>query len=224
VIKVFVTKDRPWKYLNYIEKTKKALFIYRSCINLKVNSVLPPPATDWLFFSSPSGVRLYLENFEMPVDTKVAVLGEGTAAALEGVQGMAIHFVPESRDVEIGVMEFASLVGPDETVLYPRSESSLLRLHSVLSPPRLVDWPFYENIPHPPSFPIYDDYLVFTSPSNASAYLSKHRVRTNQRLVAIGYSTGEQLATLGVQRYLVSEAPTPEAIWKCIAEDAGLPV
>lgn len=223
-MKVFVTRDRPWKYFNEIEKTRKASFTYRSCIRLKLTRSDQPPFTDWLFFSSPAGVRLFIENFELKSGTKVAVLGEGTASALEGIKEVPIHFVPEGAQPEVAVKEFAGMVQASETVLYPRSESSLLRLHDVLEAPQLVDWPFYENIPNAPDYPVYDDYIVFTSPSNAGAYLDKHRVQNSQRMVAIGYSTGAYLSQRGVRNYLVSEAPTPTALWKCIAEDAGLPV
>lgn len=221
-MKVFITKDRPWKFLNSIERTGKAVFVYRSCISLNVIEEQEPPATDWIFFSSPSGVRLFFGRFAPNEDTRIAVLGEGTASALEETDYQAA-FVPDTPDVISSIKAFVCEVNDTETVLYPRSTESLLRLHDVLMPPQLVDWPFYTTSPNPPGHPVYDDYLVFTSPSNAKAYLQSQRIRSGQRIVAIGHSTAAAIMEKGITGFLVSEAPSPEAIWKCIADDAGIP-
>ena len=221
-MKIFITRDRPWKFLNSIERTGKAVFVYRSCITLNVIEEQEPPATDWIFFSSPSGVRLFFGRFTPNDGARIAVLGEGTASALEETEYTAA-FIPESPEILGSIKAFVAEIRENETVLYPRSTESLLRLHEVLSPPQLVDWPFYSTSPNPPGHPVYDDYLVFTSPSNAKAYLQSQRIRSGQRIVAIGHSTAAAIMEKGITGFLISEAPTPEAIWKCIADDAGIP-
>jgi len=223
MLKVFVTKDRPWRYLNEVERTGKAIFVYQSCISLKVTENATPPDTDWIFFSSPSGVRLFLTHFAPPEQAKIAAIGEGTAAALAEAK-LNAHFIPASADTAEAVKEFAEALEDNASVLYPRSTESLLRLREVITGTQLVDWPFYEPVPDPPKHPVYDDYLVFTSPSNAKAYLKSQRVRSGQRIVAIGESTARGIMELGITGFLISASPTPEGIWQSISEDAGIPL
>ena len=47
-----------------------------------VTGLIIPP-TDWIFFSSPQGVQLYLDNYPVKAK-KIAALSEGTALELEG--------------------------------------------------------------------------------------------------------------------------------------------
>lgn len=225
MISVFVSKDTPWTYFEAIARRKLATFTYRSCIRLELAGLDQPPQSDWIFFSSPSGVQLFLDHYTLPAGLKIAALASGTAAALRA-RKVNLHFQPASDDVEASVREFAARLGPSDTVLYPRSSASLLRLHSVLSPPRLIDWPFYHTLPNPPEEAVgsHCAYLVFTSPSNANAYLDAHPPGPAQRIVAIGESTAISLRARGISNILLSESPNPEGIWKCIADDAGLGV
>ncbi|MCA1750515.1 MAG: uroporphyrinogen-III synthase, partial [Flavobacteriales bacterium] len=199
-----------------------AEFTFQSCIKL---SLIPGiellPETDWVFFSSPSGVRLFFDAFSLSAKSKIAVLGRGTATALRGT-GRIPDFVPETTDVQAAVEAFANLPKGNETVLYPRSSESLLRLRTAIPAESLVDFPFYLTLPDPPDAPSDADYLVFTSPSNAGAYLGMHELQRGQKAVAIGRSTATRISEEGLTDFLVSTAPTPEGVWRCIAQDARI--
>lgn len=216
-MKVFVTRNEEWPLFREIAARGEATFTFQSCIRL---SLLPevdqPPGTDWIFFSSPSGVRLFLSRFSLPDGVRAAVLGEGTALALREA-GIAPDFVPQTSDVRDAVEAFAEYSG-GETVLYPRSTASLLRLRTAVTSERLIDFPFYLNSPAPPETATDADYLVFTSPSNAAAYLGEHRLAPGQQAVAIGESTASRLIELGVSGFIVSESPDAAGVWKAISE------
>jgi len=219
-VKVFVTRDEVWPLFREIADSGKASFTFQSCILL---SLLPgvdsPPVTDWIFFSSPSGVRLYLSCFSLPEGTKTAVLGKGTEAALREA-GYMPDFLPHTSDVQEAVEAFAKH-SEGETVLYPHSTASLLRLRTAIPADRLIEFPFYLNSPAPPETATDADYLVFTSPSNAAAYLSKHRLAPGQRAVAIGESTASRLTELGASGFIVSDSPDAAGVWKAISYHRG---
>lgn len=220
-MKVFVSRDEGWPLFREFSKRGKAEFTFRSCIKLSlIPGTGPPPHTDWVFFSSPSGVRLFFRHFSLSAKSKIAVLGRGTAAALQAT-GRTPDFVPETTDVQAAVEAFADLPKGGETVLYPRSSESLLRLRTAVPEERLVDFPFYLTLPVPPDNPSDADYLVFTSPSNATAYLGKHGLHAGQKAVAIGHSTAFRMSKEGLNDFLVSEAPSPEGVWRCIVRDAA---
>lgn len=222
-MRVFVTRNEEWPLFREIADSGKATFTFQSCIRLSLLPGLdPPPATDWIFFSSPSGVRLFLSRFSLREGTKTAVLGEGTAAALRG-EGYEPNYLPPTDDVQEAVEAFAKH-SEGETVLCPRSTASLLRLRTAVPLDRLVDFPFYLNSPAPPETATDADYLVFTSPSNAAAYLSKHPLAPGQRAVAIGESTAARLAELGVSGFIVSASPDAAGVWKAISDRRGTAV
>ncbi len=51
------------------------------------------------------------------------------------------------------------------------------------------------------------DYLIFTSPSNADAYLDLHELDENQVVVAIGKTTETALERHGVLNIICAEHP-----------------
>ncbi len=221
MIKVFVSRDRPWKFFNEVARKWPVAFVYRSCIKLELIEKEEPAACDWVFFSSPMGLSLFMKHFGLRENQKVAVIGRGTAAAM-AAWNREVDFLPESDSIEQAIIDFAERLEANETVLYPRSARSFKRMKEVLPSEQLIDFPFYRPEPDAPKHPVYDDYIVLTSPSNAEAYLGVQRLRSGQRLVAIGESTARRLAQLGADDYLTSDAPAPEAIWQCISKDAGL--
>jgi uroporphyrinogen-III synthase len=186
-----------------------------SCISLQVNQQEPPKQTDWVFFSSPAGVGLFFEHFSIRDTTRIGVLGPGTLKALEG-RGYAAKYVSESADPEEAITAFCRQLAPSERVLVPRSEISLQRFKGLLREDQLVDFPFYSNLPAPPQKQFEGDVLIFTSPSNARAYFSVHRLMNHQRIVAIGQSTYDALRKCTPGPLQKSEAPTEEAMWAAV--------
>ncbi len=188
----------------------------KSCISLEVNREDEPPKTDWIFFSSPSGFALFLEYFGFQKNTRIAVLGAGTATRMEEY-GLYPDFTPVSTEPEEAIKIFCAQLKPTETVLVPRSEISLQRFRNSLPANQLVDWPFYSNHPAPPEIASDADFLIFTSPSNARAYLDAHGIKLTQIAVAIGEATFRALQDLVATTVLKSETPTEESIWDVIS-------
>ena len=45
------------------------------------------------------------------------------------------------------------------------------------------------------------DVLIFTSPSNARAYFLKFSLKSKQKIISMGPTTGKQLEDLGINTY-----------------------
>jgi uroporphyrinogen-III synthase len=176
-----------------------------------------PPLTDWIFFSSPSGVALFAKSYTLPENVKLAALGNGTAQAVKENLSLSPAYTSASSIPEEAMADFASQVLPNETVLIPRSEQSLKKMAGILSAAVLVDWPFYRTLLSPPAEVTTASYLIFTSPSNASSYFSRYKLNDEQICVAIGSSTAEQLRDIGIQKILESKTPTEEGLWEVIS-------
>lgn len=89
-------------------------------------------------------------------------------------------------------------------------------MEGIIPDDRLITWEFYQNRPisRPPSSTA--DYLIFTSPSNATAWLEVHTPLPYQTLVAIGKTTDKALAARGLEKRIRAGHPTEEAIWDAI--------
>jgi hydroxymethylbilane synthase len=153
---------------------------------------------DWLFFTSKNAVE-YFFNLKPQFSKKVkfGVMGTGSEDTLRR-NGYFADYVGDSGDTtEVG-REFAKLAN-GTTVLFPGSESAMRSIQKSMSAgTKIIDLPVYETV-------LLDDVqasgaevLVFTSPSNVEAYFTDNLLDSNQKLVAIGKSTGNKLAELGL--------------------------
>lgn len=137
-------------------------------------------------------------------------------------QGWEVSFLPKSTDPKEGIDEFAERLAATETVIMACSDKSLKRMHGIVPQNQLIEWEFYENVPAK-SIPKTDaDYLIFTSPSNADAYLNLHELDMNQIVVAIGKTTDMALEKRGVLNKIRAEHPVEESIWEVIMKSTYL--
>lgn len=165
---------------------------------------------------SPSGVELFAEKFDAS-HFKIGVIGPGTERAVEE-QGWKVAFLPESTDPKEGIDEFAERLGNTETVIMACSDKSLKRMHGIVPGNQLTEWEFYENVPAKTIVKTAADYLIFTSPSNADAYLDLHELDDNQVVVSIGKTTDMALERRGVLNKIRAEHPIEEWVWRVILE------
>lgn len=101
-------------------------------------------------------------------------------------------------------------------------DKSLKRMHGIIPADRLIEWEFYENVPAKNIPKSTADYMIFTSPSNANAYLNTHELNENQMVVAIGKTTDAALENRGILKKIRAEHPTEESIWEVILKDRAV--
>ena len=122
--------------------------------------------------------------------------------------------MPKNTDPKEGIDEFAERLAATETVIMACSDKSLKRMHGIIPAIQLIEWEFYENIAASDISKTNANYLIFTSPSNADAYLDLFDLDANQIVVAIGKTTQAALEKRGILNSICAEHPEEEWIWR----------
>lgn len=213
-VKLFLSRDQAGEVLSTRARQSGWELICFSCIEKKLTSKDPPPAAEWIFFYSPSAVHLFLAAFKT-FRAKRAALGEGTARAFR-LNGIQPDFVGSSSDPSEVMREFREVVSRQEQVVQARGEKSFERLREVLPEEQIIDWPFYrtESKAHIPE--VTSDVYIFTSPSNAEAYLEKYGLPANARAVVFGESTRKAVEKYANAEIVVTAQPGEEGAVKAI--------
>jgi len=172
--------------------------IHRPFINFNPIVNLTIPETDWIFFSSPKGVKLYLENYQLKAK-KIAALSTGTADQLEK-RAIAQHFVGDNHKAPIDIAkDFILQVELDKTILFPLSDISKKNISTQFTTHKIIELVTYETILDVKKIEVPLDIVVFTSPSNVCGFLAKNRINESTKVIAIGKTTEKELNDFGIE-------------------------
>ncbi|RZJ80698.1 MAG: hydroxymethylbilane synthase, partial [Flavobacterium sp.] len=161
---------------------------------------------DWIFFSSRNGVEYFFKlNPVLAKKVQFGVVGRGSEDTLRKFGHLA-DFVGESGDIVEVAEEFAKLVA-GQTVMFPRAQDSLLTIQKSLgADTKIVDLPIYETVVADDIDGTTAEVLIFTSPSNVDAYFAENLLDPEQKVIAIGNSTGKKFDEMGV-KYTLPYSP-----------------
>jgi len=216
-MRVFLSRNVPSKALvDHARKSDWDLICF-SCIEFSLISESGPPLSDWIFFYGPSAVKLFAKNFKTR-SFRFAVLGEGTADAMRE-SGIQPEFIGKSSDTSEVMVEFEAVLKSDERVVQARGEKSFERLREQLPSSQILDWPFYRTQAKPELPEAIADYYIFTSPSNAEAYLKRYDLPLQTVVVVLGESTRAMVREKSDARTLVTDIPGEESSIQKIKED-----
>ncbi|WP_420460741.1 uroporphyrinogen-III synthase [Neolewinella sp.] len=166
----------------------------------------PPTDAHWWFFYSPRAVQF---AGTVPSDVRTAAIGSSTAEKLYAtIQRVDLcgNGNPEQ------VAEDFLAVAHGDRVFFPRARQSRLSIQTALiNRIEVLDAVCYDNRPVPPAAPILANTYIFTSPLNVAAYLDHHPLPEGARVLAMGPSTGGELARRGVG-----------SVWPAVAGEVGL--
>jgi len=173
------------------------------------------PASDWLLFTSPQGVRAFAAAGLSVGQAKVATLGAGTARALAAA-GLKDDLGLETRDGAELAAAFTARITAPAAVLLPGPRKRLLEPRATLEAAGFTveDLPLYETEVVPagdlPDAPLdTGDVVFFCSPSAVRAFTGAWNERPE--CVAIGETTAEALRAAGFDPQ-VAEQPNLEAM------------
>lgn len=185
---------------------------FRSLIALDLLPQLPDlRGIDLLFFMSPSAVRLFYSQGALAFPPlPVAVMGEGTAAALPNYVTPVFIGNQSTQAVAEAFAEFAG----NRIVGVVTGTESRRRIQKALHTDFYRDLLLYRNSPIPVRIPESDIY-VFTSPTNAHAYFLKNSLPQGAYVIALGEATAEVLAEKGAIAHIPVNY-SPEALWDAI--------
>lgn len=161
---------------------------------------------DWVFFSSKNAVE-YFFNLEplLPKKVKFGAMGSGSEDMLRR-KGYFVDYIGEGIDTAIVAAEFAELAN-GLNIAFPSAKDSMRSIQLGLSSDtKIIDLPVYETIKEEKPEASDAEILVFTSPSNVEAYFEENLVQPEQKVIAIGKSTGKKLEEAGV-KYTLPYSP-----------------
>lgn len=196
-----------------------AKFTAQSFIEVLPVLDLEIPLTDWIFFSSPKGARLYLKHY--PVHAKhIAVLGEGTGKVVRDFD-LKIDFTgPSDKSPhEVGLMFEEHLHGAP-SIFFPLSQLSKKTVVNALQKTKAVTLNTYTtnllSIESQHSF----STILFTSPSNFNAYIAVNSIGDGTRIVAIGKTTAKAISkTYPDFAVHTLDAPNDKAFLRFLSEN-----
>lgn len=179
-------KLKEWCQENKITLTCQSFIHTTPIIGLTI------PDSDWIFFSSPKGARIYLEKYPVKAN-KVAVLGKGTLKALEPFKINA-DFIGDSKlsPEEVG-KAFRTTIDNNETVLFPISDRSKRNICKALPEENKIELITYHTVYTPITSVLEHGLILFTSPSNFESYLSRNTMSETLEIVAIGKTTAQAI-------------------------------
>jgi len=174
---------------------------------------------DWVFFTSKNAVEYFFQlEPQLPKKVKFGVMGSGSEDMLRR-KGHFVEYTGEGIDPEDVAYEFAKLAN-GKTVLFPSAENSLRSIqHGLSEDTKIIDLPVYETLLEEEVKVSAAEILVFTSPSNVEAYFAHNLLDPDQKIIAIGKSTGKKLDEIGVKYklpYSPDETGLAEAVFGTI--------
>lgn len=174
--------------------------IYQPFIRTQSRPKQPLPDTDWIFFSSPRGVRHFFEHYTIR-SARVAALSVGTAKALKEY-GVDCSFTG-SADVSPATIgaTFSEILNPNEAVLFPISQRSKRTVIQQLPPNQVETVITYETLFMEQISLLHDPELIlFTSPSNFEGFLKHFKDDGEEKWVAFGETTAASIRQLKPNR------------------------
>jgi len=180
------SKLRIWAKENQVDLIEQSFIEFESIKNLNI------PQTDWIFFSSPTGVEMYIENYEI-IAKKIAVFGEGTDIVL-GQHGLKADYVGDSTKTSAVVgIDFFSRIN-SERVLFPISQLSRKGVASQGGENKIIELITYHTNIVEKEISELIGTIIFTSPSNVDGYLLKNIISDNVNIIPFGETTAEHLS------------------------------
>lgn len=161
---------------------------------------------DWIFFSSKNAIEYFFQlDPQLPPGVKFGVMGAGSEEALR-LKGHFTQYTGVGIDTVDVAREFAKIAN-GKKILFPGSENSMRSIQQGLSADtKIIDLPVYETVLEENVEGTGADVLVFTSPSNVEAYFSDNLLEPNQKVIAIGKSTGRKFDDMGT-KYMLPFSP-----------------
>jgi uroporphyrinogen-III synthase len=168
---LFISKDLSHeKEFLFLLKERNVLCEFESLIRFEILNNIESVTTEWIFFSSPSAVKLYNAKFPS-CRKKWAAIGIGTASSLPS----RFEFIGTGNQIEQIVNSFEELPNSNSVTCISPEDGNRSVLNSLRSPfaKELI---LYRTLPNPIELRKHNGY-IFTSPSNVKAAAMKNNIQ-----------------------------------------------
>jgi hydroxymethylbilane synthase len=217
---VYITRDvREEDFFFNVLKKNGCEVVGRALIETNRVMLKNIPDADWVFFSSKHAVRHFLGQTKLKPGMKIAAVGKGTSDELRKFN-LRADFIGGGNDTRITAKQFGAVAGRS-TVLFPQAKGSMKTVQQQLPTAKIIDLIVYETISRPADDLPDAAILVFTSPSNLEAYLTKKKISKQQKIVAMGHATGSTLKEKGFHSYYspatFDDAGLAQSVFNCLS-------
>lgn len=174
------------------------------------NFIIQNLAYDVVFFSSPRSVDFSLNTLLEKSQPQLACIGTQTKLHLEKLGQSVSFFGSNNSEPSIVAHDFKTWLG-NKKVLFPISDQSNHSISKVLPEKQFTELLVYRTLENPIRVLPNPDILVFSSPSNAAAYLRLNKISSNQQIYSFGRTTQNYLKEQGLHAEILS-SPTEEGV------------
>ncbi len=171
---------------------------------------LPEKSFDVVFFTSPRAVDYFLDKAQIKSNVSIACIGESTKLHLQKL-GYIVHFFGSNGGHPDLVSEEFQRWAGESIVLFPISNLSNKSIQRKLKAAQILEVVVYQTIELSLLAPDAYDVLIFSSPSNARAYLACNTISESQQVAAFGQTTHHFLAEKGITSTIL-ETPSEHAV------------
>ena len=183
-------------------------FVLEEQAFIKIEAIrhLEIPKTAWIFFSSPAGAELFLDNYKIEAK-KIGVFGEGTNEILVN-HGLTASFIGDSSKTSAEIARKFFEEVQNESVLFPISQLSKRNISSHGNPNQIVELNSYrtqlveKNLAEKPTI------IIFTSTSNVDGYLFSNQISEENKIIVFGETTAKHLCDfMDEKKILIPNSP-----------------
>lgn len=199
-MKALITKENinSNKLIEFCEE-KQINLVNQSFISFQKIKAEKHEAIQNLFFGSPRAVNYYLENFEEIEDSiRIFCIGKSTADYLRNLNYSVFFEGIEAGNPQKVGEEIQKILNGEilHIALSKQSNHSIIK---VLGDTQCKLIYVYETIENTLKLTSTFDYYIFTSPSNASAFLKNNKIENNSKVIAWGKTTESFLKTQNIK-------------------------
>jgi uroporphyrinogen-III synthase len=188
----------------------------------------PPVEYHWVVFTSKNGVRSFFRQQPKEEIQKIAVIGSGTAGALDEF-GVRSDYIGDGNSGFDFARDLKGVIGSGSNVLLVLGNLAPDILKDNLSPYNAVERVNVYETQMPQSFDsdVLErigqgkyDVIAVSSPSALKnlTSLTAGKLQSNLRLVSIGPTTTAAARKLNIEPLATAEQQTYEGLAKCVAE------
>ena len=176
------------------------------------------PKTQWIFFSSKNGIKYFFaQHPELKEDVKYGVISQASADYLNTF-GKYADFIGTGVNMTNIANNFREVLN-DDSVLFPQAIDSLQTIQKQLSFKNTsYNLYVYKTIIKPEFNIPYTDVVIFTSPSNVTAYMGKYKIDSRQKIIAMGEKTKYKLSEYGIRNVSLAHSFDENGLYNAIAE------
>lgn len=177
------------------------------------------PKTNWIFFTSKNAIDCFFaQDPDLPQEVKYGVISSASARHLLSYN-ITANFVGNGVNLIHIAKEFREVL-QDQSVLFPQAIDSYQTIQKQLAFSNTCYnlYVYKTNIRNDIDLP-YSDILIFTSPSNVTAYYNKYRFDPRQTVIAIGSTTKYKLNEYNVSNVLTPDSFEEQGLLKVLSEN-----